>query len=594
MAKGEIAGSAGISEGRDAILTSTIVSRFERQVSTFPGHTALTSDGSRLTYAQLHERSSNLAQAIFEAGVRRGDRVGVSLRRGPELVIALLAVMKTGAAYVPLDPEYPLERTRFIAEDSKIKVMVTQSGTSGFAGVRAIDMGSRLSMNEPTFEGPAPEDVAYIIYTSGSTGKPKGVLVPHRSVVALFEAVERNFGFSDDDVWTLFHSFAFDFSVWEMWGCLSTGGRLVVVPYWTTRDPAEFHALLVRERVTVLSQTPSAFTQLIAAPAFPGGGLSVRLLVFGGEALDVRALRSWFARYPEVRVENMYGITETTVHVTTRTLTSVDVESGTRSVGVPLPGWTVRLLGPDGKRVPVGEPGEIYVGGAGVTLGYLDRPELNEQRFLPDPDGNGTIYRSGDLARELPGGEIEYLGRLDDQVKVRGHRIELGEIRAALTENPAVRAAVVVGNGSRGLDAYVVTSESYGMAKLRRHLSERLPAYLVPDTITVIPELPLTVNGKVDISRLPAPGKKFPIESSAGLPAEPISIQVAAIWEEILGVPVAADDNFFEVGGNSLAAARLAVELARSGLADITMRELYLHASLKTMTELVRSKQKDD
>ncbi|MEV0072709.1 non-ribosomal peptide synthetase [Amycolatopsis sp. NPDC050768] len=572
-----------------ALPERTIVSLFARQAAAAPARPAVTSDDTTLTYAQLHRRSSDLARTLAAAGVSPGDRVGVGLPRGTELVVALLAVLKAGAAYVPLDPDYPAERLAFIAADTGIDVVVGNSATA-VEGARVVDVASPAADDRPAPAEPAAGDVAYVIHTSGSTGRPKGVLVAHRTVVALLDATAAEFELSGSDVWTLFHSFAFDFSVWEMWVCLMTGGRLVVVPHWTARDPAEFHALLEREHVTVLNQTPSAFAPLLATPAFAGGGLSVRLLVFGGEPLDVRTLGPWFDRYPHARVENMYGITETTVHVTARTLTAADVALGSRSVGRPLPGWTVRLLDEHGTRVPAGQPGEIHVGGAGVALGYLDRPELTAERFLPDPEGPGTLYRSGDRGRELPDGELEHLGRLDDQVKIRGHRIELGEVRQALTDDPAVTAAAVVPRSSTGLDAYVVTTAPDGLAELRRRLATRMPAHLVPDTLTAVPALPLNANGKVDTTRLPAPAPPSGA-SGPGPHDDPLTKRIARLWEGLLGGPVAAGDNFFELGGNSLLAARLGNELAGAGLPAVSMRELYAHSSLTAMTELVRTKQ---
>lgn len=368
------------------------------------------------------------------------------LERGPGLVVALLAVLKAGAAYVPLDPHYPAERLAFIARDTGLRVAVGETlGPCAALGLRTVEVGAGPADPSGGLPRLGADAAAYVIHTSGSTGRPKGVLVGHRHVAALVGATSEGFGLGPGDVWTFFHSFAFDFSVWEIWGCLLTGGRLVVVPYTVSRDPEEFHALLAGEGVTVLNQTPSAFSQLLSADAIGGGQLAVRLLVFGGEPLDPGLLLPWFDRYPPSRCRpvNMYGITETTVHCTWHTVTRADALSG------------------------------------------------------------------GDLGRYWPDGQLEHLGRLDDQVKIRGHRIELGEIRSSLLDDPAVVAVAVAVHGphtpAARLDAYVVTMPGADVREIKRRAAGRLPGYLVPETVTAVRELPLTPNGKLDPRRLPVP-----------------------------------------------------------------------------------------
>ncbi|MFC8623915.1 non-ribosomal peptide synthetase [Streptomyces anulatus] len=411
------------------------------------------------------------------------------------------------------------------------------------------------------------------MHTSGSTGRPKGVLVPHADVTALVDAVRDDFALSPDDAWTCFHSAAFDFSVWEIWGALLTGGRLVVVDHWTSRQPEDFHALLVRERVSVLSQAPSAFTQLAAADRTGGGLPALRPVVLGGEPLDARPLPGWFDRHPEdrCRLVTMYGITETTVHVTAATVTRREALAGSRSVGRPLPGWSVRVLDPHGRPVPPGAPGEIHVGGAGVALGYLHRPAPTAERFLPDVvDPAGRLYRSGDLGRLLPDGTLEHLDRIDDQMKVRGFWIEPGEIRHVLLEDPAVSAAAVTVTGGAGgdaaavrIDAYVVPAPGAGEdpGPVRDRAARLLPPHMVPATATVPPALPLTANGKLDPARRPAPGARRPPAPAA--PAAPAAEAVeaaeapaavlAGIWRDVFGVDeIGPDDDFWDLGGNSL------------------------------------------
>ncbi|MFF3413060.1 amino acid adenylation domain-containing protein, partial [Streptomyces sp. NPDC002742] len=360
---------------------------FGVRVGLVPDAVAVSGVGGSLSYGELGVLSDRLARVLVESGVVPGDRVGVCLERGPALVVALLAVLKAGAAYVPLDPHYPAERLAFVARDTGLRVAVGEaSGPCAGLGLTVVETGGEPADPDGGLPRIGADAAAYVIHTSGSTGRPKGVVVGHRHVAALLGATARGFGLGPGDVWTFFHSFAFDFSVWEIWGCLLTGGRLVVVPFTVSRDPEEFHALLVREEVTVVNQTPSAFSQLVGAQAFGAGGLAVRLLVFGGEPLDPGMLLPWFDRYPpsRCRAVNMYGITETTVHCTWHTVTRADALTGSRSVGRPLPGWDLHVLDDRGRPAPPGVPGEIHVGGAGVSFGYLGRPELTAERFIPD------------------------------------------------------------------------------------------------------------------------------------------------------------------------------------------------------------------
>ncbi|HEY3568483.1 MAG TPA: amino acid adenylation domain-containing protein [Thermoanaerobaculia bacterium] len=430
--------------------------RFEAQVDRAPRAPAVTvagAAGAPLTYGELDARANRLARHLQAHGVRPGDRVALLLERSAELVVAILGVLKAGAAYVPIDPAYPAERVAFLRADSGATLLITE------ADLEALDSYSSERLGLPL----APDLPAYVIYTSGSTGTPKGVVVTHANVDRLFTATDPWFGFGPEDVWTLFHSYAFDFSVWELWGALWYGGRLLVLSFLESRDPAGFHDLLREERVTVLNQTPSAFRQLIWASEGKPADLALRYVIFGGEALEPASLAPWIARHGDrrPRLINMYGITETTVHVTYRPLEEADLTAGSR-IGRPIPDLTVHLLDAFLQPVPLGVPGEIHVGGAGLAQGYLDRPGLTAERFVPDPfsgSPGARLYRSGDLARRRPDGDLEYLGRIDHQVKLRGYRIELGEIESALARHPKVREAVALlrrdPDGDR-LVAYVV------------------------------------------------------------------------------------------------------------------------------------------
>jgi acyl-coenzyme A synthetase/AMP-(fatty) acid ligase len=400
----------------------------------------------------------------------------------------------------------------------------------------------------------------------------------HANVLRLLESTERWFGFGGDDVWTMCHSYAFDFSVWEIWGALLHGGCLVVVPFETSRDPEAMRALLAAEGVTVLNQTPSAFRQLVAAEEAAGGtaGLALRWAIFGGETLDPGSLRPWTERhgFERPRLVNMHGITETTVHDSFRIIGPADVEAGSVSpIGVPLPDGRLYVLDPAGEPVPLGVPGEMCVAGAAVTRGYLDRPGLTAEKFVPDPfawEPGARMYRSGDRVRRMASGELEFVGRVDHQVKVRGFRIEPGEVEAAVAAHPAVRQALVLARedrpGDRQLVAYVVPDEGRTVESrgLREWTAERVPDYMVPAAFVVLDKLPLTFNGKTDRRALPPPAREAAEAFVA--PRSGLEREIAAAWEEVLEVErVGVDDNFFEIGGHSLLLARLHRRL-RDGL----------------------------
>ena len=557
-------------------------------------------DNERLTYGELDRRSNQLAQVLAKNGVRPGTLAGVMMERSPRTIVAILGILKAGGAYVPIDPVYPDERALWMLTDSGSVAVVTEkalaSRVTQFTGaVISLDQdyGAIAKENEEalglTVERNNP---AYAIYTSGSTGQPKGVLVTHHNVLRLFEATEHWFQFTQDDVWSLFHSFAFDFSVWELWGGLLYGGTVVVVPYLTARDPSAFYELLAREEVTVLSQTPSAFRQLMwaeeqVAMNYPG----LRYVVFGGEALELQSLRPWFNRHqPNAPLlVNMYGITETTVHVTYRPIYPKDLDENRGSViGEPIPDLTIHLLDDNGKPVPDGTPGEIHVGGEGVALGYLNRPELTAQRFIVDPfsrNPQARLYRSGDLAKRLPDGDLEYLGRIDHQVKIHGFRIELGEIESVLNLHPSIRESVVVcdeSTGDKRLLGYVVPrGDAPSVTELREFAGKRLPAYMLPQRIVVLDEIPLTVNGKVDRKALPLPDSARPVvESTYSAPSTEAEKTLAEIWESVLGVSqVGIDDNFFELGGDSIRSIQVLARAEAQGM-KISLQTIFGHPTI--------------
>ncbi|MFC9679242.1 amino acid adenylation domain-containing protein [Streptomyces sp. NPDC056948] len=556
----ELLGKTGAGEVPDSALPEL----FARQVERSPHSTAVVYEGVRLTYAELDERSNRLARLLAGRGAGPERLVALSLPRTPDLVVALLAVLKTGAAYLPMDPEYPADRLAFMLDDADPVLLLTTDGAAVTGAVPAVTVAESLTYPATPLPAPAacPDNTAYVIYTSGSTGRPKGVEIPHRNVVRLFDSTRHWFAFGPDDVWTLFHSYAFDFSVWELWGALLHGGTLVVVPFTVSREPEQFLRLLVREKVTVLSQTPSAFGELLRADAASpslGDQLALRYVVFGGEALDFARVSEWFTRHPQDApvLVNMYGITETTVHVTGLPLTEDTARAGTGSIGRAIPDLRVYILDAGLRLVPPGVSGEVYVAGAGLARGYLGRPALTAGRFVADPFGGPgeRMYRTGDLARRSADGELEYAGRADDQVKIRGFRIELGEVETALAGHPDVTQAVVLVREDR-LVGYVVGAVDAD--ELRGHAGRTLPDHMVPAAVVVLDRLPLTANGKLDRAALPEPAAPSGGGRAPRTPQEEI---LCGLFADVLGLDahrVGTDDGFFDLGGDSLLAMRLA------------------------------------
>ncbi|HET6546397.1 MAG TPA: amino acid adenylation domain-containing protein [Rhodanobacteraceae bacterium] len=587
--------------------------RFEEQVTRTPEAIAVVFDTDEgrieLSYAELDRRANALAQHLRRLGVIANQLVGLHTERNADLVVAILGVLKAGGAYLPLDPVYPAARIAFMLRDADVRIVLTQRAlVAGLAGLPV----TCLCLDEPlppataiaTAVPSAPQDLAYVIYTSGSTGQPKGVRVTHHNVLRLFAATDSWFDFRPQDVWTLFHSYAFDFSVWELWGALLHGGRVVVVSQELSRHPEAFRELLLCEGVTVLNQTPTAFRQLIEIDrASPRGDFALRLVIFGGEALELQNLAPWLDRYGEhaPRLINMYGITETTVHVTYRPIGLEDLENHAGSIiGVPIPDLRVYLLDPRGQPVPVGVPGEMHIAGEGVAAGYLNRPELTDQRFLPDPfqpAGSSVpprMYRSGDLARRLENGELEYLGRIDQQVKIRGFRIELGEIEAVLAQHPKLHQVAVIDRedipNEKRLAAYLVADPPHAslLDELRETLRQRLPDYMVPSHFLFLDALPLTPNGKLDRRALPAP------ESSRTVSGKPFSAPrntteqtIAEIWKAVLHLDrVGIDDHFFELGGDSILSIQIIARCRQQGL-RLTPRDLFRHPTVAQLAQVI-------
>jgi len=556
-------------------------------------------DGGELTYGELNRRANQLARHLRARGAGPERLVGVCLQRSVTTVVSLLAVLKTGAAYLPLDPAYPAERLAFILGDAGAGLVVTDGTASppGWDGemVDLTDPGVRADL-----ERQLPSDarvpmssgnLAYVIYTSGSTGKPKGVQVTHDNAVRLFEVNQAAFGIDEGQVWLSTHSYAFDFSVWEIWGALTAGGRAVIASHAVMRDPERLAEVVTEQRVTMLSQTPTAFRTLMPRLIERGPG-ELRSVVFGGEALDLTALRPWYEdrQTRAVALVNMYGITETTVHTTRLELTgSTRGDAASSPIGRPLEDLRVYVLNAAMTPQPVGVPGELYVGGAGVARGYLGRPALTAERFVPDPFRGGRLYRTGDVGRWTADGTLEYLGRTDHQVKIRGFRIELGEIEARLLESEYVSEAVVLARedtpGDRRLVGYVVAAgERPSVSDLRAWLEVTLPGYMVPAHFVLVDALPLTSSGKVNRGALPAPDTTRP-ELNSGLVAprsQPEKL-IAAIWAQVLGIDeVGVFDNFFDLGGDSILSIQIVARAATEGI-RLTPRMVFEHQTVAAL-----------
>lgn len=550
---------------------ATLVQLFEEIVERFPRRVALQLGEACLTYAELNSRANRLAQTLRARISQPEEIIGIYMERSLEMIVAMLAILKAGAAYLPLDPSYPVARTSYMLEDSQARIICTQTRLVGnLPGAQDL-----VLLDDDEYDrGPewnreilhTSRNLAYVIYTSGTTGKPKGVMIEQRQVVRLLKNDAFPFQFHENDTWTLFHSFCFDFSVWEIYGALLSGARLLIVPQEMTLDPSAYLGLLKKERVTVLNQTPGVFFRLIEEERRSDTHkLALRYVIFGGEALKPGKLESWRQIYPDTALINMYGITETTVHVTYKSITASEIEADISNIGVPIPTTSVYILDAHLKPVPVGMVGEIFVGGEGVARGYLKRPDLTQERFLPNPfRQHERVYRTGDLGRWRNNGEIEYIGRADQQVKIRGFRIEVGEIEAQILQFRGITNTIVLpvedAEGETALCAYIVSHKSengsVSIADLKAHLTQLLPTHMLPAFLVMLDELPLTEQGKLNRAALPDPRQFVERETAYVAPRTRLEHRMVQTWAEVLQIPqreIGIRDSFFALGGNSFA-----------------------------------------
>ncbi|TQV77376.1 amino acid adenylation domain-containing protein [Aliikangiella marina] len=609
----------------------TVYQKFEENVVKNPDSVALVLGTQCLTYRELNVRANKIAHYLVASGICQDDKVGLYVNRSIEMVIGILAIVKAGAAYVPIDPAIPKNRTQFIVNDSRIDNILTEKSffkqlddyldtINVNINYLCIEGGEDKLGNDLLFEGQSQDNVklkskdilsslAYVIYTSGSTGNPKGVLIEHANITNLLSSCQGVFDLKQSDIWTLFHSFAFDFSVWELWGCLTNSAKLIIIPQQTAQSPEDFYELLLQEKVTILNQTPSMFKEVISVDNKLQKSLSLKNIIFGGEALDFSILKSWFERHPEdsPRLVNMYGITETTVHVTFHPIKKEEAAGLTYStIGKKLPHLELYILSEQMNLLPKGLQGEIYVGGSGVARGYINSEQLNKAHFVPNPfKEKERLYKTGDLGRFLSDGNVQYLGRKDHQIKIRGFRIELGEIEKVICNHNAVSSSVAIVHESsendRRIIVYVVLKTKYreqlensSTRELTDHILKTaqayLPKYMLPSAVIAIESIPLTVNGKLDKKSLPSPLDSLSDASTYQAPDSEIESKLCDLWQNTLKVnKVGTNDNFFKLGGHSLLATRLVSAIRREFNIEMPIRTLFEYPTVKELSEIVKS-----
>ena len=568
---------------------------FEAQAARTPDAPAVRFEEQCLSYRELNRRVNRLAHHLRRHGVSRDVLVGIFVERSLEMLIAVLAVMKAGGAYVPLDPAYPADRLEFMVQDAGISLVVTQGPLLGLVSmpvttrVLCLDRDSgaiAAESDEKPHGGADLEDLAYVIYTSGSTGRPKGVQIAHRSLANVLSSFQQTMDVRDRDVLVAVTTLSFDIAGLELLLPLVTGAQVVVASREVAADPAKLMALLAESDATIVQATPTTWRMLLEAGWRSAGALRV---LCGGEAFPADLAERLLAT--GASIWNVYGPTETTIWSTAHRVTSGD---SAVPIGRPIANTRIYVLDVSGEPVPIGVPGELYIGGAGVAKGYLHRPELTAERFVRDPFANRPdtcLYRTGDIARYRADGTIEFLGRVDQQVKLRGFRIELGEIESVLASHPAVAQAVVTVRedrpGDRYLAAYVrpIAAPAPPGPELRDFLRERLPDYMVPSTFTELEGLPLTPNGKVDRRRLPEPdGRREGSRGSLVAPRNALERTIAQVWRDVLRLDeVGVDDNFFDLGGHSLLLVRVQTRLRETLNREVPIVEMFQYPTIRTM-----------
>lgn len=577
----------------------TIHELFENKVISQPHQIALSFEGKELSYQTLNEQANQVAHHLISLGIKPGDLIAVCLERSFEQIIVILGILKAGAAYVPIEPSHSIERIKLILSNAKPCFAIVNTVTKDLLeGVRIVnlDVDNPIIKQQKNYNPEINKNavsLAYVIFTSGTTGIPNGVCVTHSNLLKLIEATELVYDFGSDDTWTLFHSYAFDFSVWEIWGALAFGGKLIIVPYFVCRTPKDFYSLLLKERVTILNQTPSAFYQLLQCDEGQDKKLqdTLRMIIFGGEAVDIKMLKPWFEKYGDANpaIYNMYGITEVTIHATYHRFTSEDCKKNNNTIGIPLPFYQIYLLDEQGCEVQQGEKGEICIVGDCVAQGYLNNPVQTEKKFVPfNKDGNQKVlYKSGDVGYVADDGNLMYVGRLDNQIKIRGFRIELGEIEARLNQQEEIYLSFVTSkndaNNNKTICAFIQLKKDSSLTKkdIRIRLKKLLPDYMIPSKLELVTEIPLTINGKVDKQKL-LQNLDPKMEKTMNSTLDEINKLIKVKLAELLEEEPELDCNFYDTGGNSMIAIsflswikdQFEVELSIKDLFELTIFEI--------------------
>lgn len=594
----------------------TLHEAFEASVRQYPNHNALAFGSAVLTYTELNEKANQLANYLIDLGTTKGSPVGICMERSVEVIISILAILKSGGTYVPLDPKNPSERLNLIIEDSKMKILLTENGLTIDINpenvLQKINVASDWDTviatysKENLIHNSQEEEYSYILYTSGSTGRPKGVLNTHANVLRMFTAINHWYEVTPDDIFCLFHTYSFDISVWEIFGSLLYGAKLIVLSHDVSRNPDQLHQLIVDEKVTMLAQTPSAFKQLmnydmsLETPS----NFALRFINFCGEALEITSLKPWIDRYGDQcpKLINLYGITETTVYSTYREIVAKDLASHKSMIGRPFPDVEMFVLNEDLQPVPYGVTGEIYLGGEGIAKHYLNLPELTAERFLNNPFPQTTgkrIYKTGDLGKLYANGDVEFIGRIDTQVKIRGFRVELGEIQSILATYPGIEDCVVTiktsAKGEQRLVAYYIVKETNTIndIALRNFCSERLPDYMVPSVFMELEAFPLNNNRKTDIKKLPEPVIKN--ENSVCVPARDVTeLELLKIWEDVLEVsPIGVTDDYFQLGGHSMLAVTMMSKIKDVFDKNYAISVLFEHPTIEKLAKIIRQEEQD-
>lgn len=601
----------------------TIHQLFEDQVKRTPDNVAIKFEDEEMTYATLNGKANQVAKILRSKGVKPGDIVALMLERSLNMMVGILSILKAGAAYLPIDPDYPQNRISDMLSDTNASVLLieddidcgrwilgdhVQNNTSNIAfvdregkyvcqdfNVETVLLDRLPSLKQEDIENNIenvnrPEDLAYIIYTSGSSGKSKGVMIEHRNLVRLMFHDNMLFDFNEHDIWTMFHSYCFDFSVWEMYGALLHGGKLIIVPKLIAKDPRAFLELIQKEDITILNQTPTAFKNLINEEfKFQNQMCKIRTIIFGGEALQPKMLGRWKRRYPNTKLINMYGITETTVHVTYKEIEGDEIKSAISNIGRPIPTLQTYILNENFELLPIGVVGELCVSGKGVSRGYINNPELTHEKFIQNPyKKDERLYLSGDLARMLQNGDLEYMGRKDNQIKLRGHRIEIGEIEKNILDYDKVSEVVVLltedSDEGKSLVAYLLGTEMLTIADLRNHLSSLLPTYMIPSKFIQLDNMPMTPNGKIDKKALCAYNKSIGTGVLYAAPENETEEKLLGIWEQIFeNKKIGIDDGFFDLGGHSLKAAVLLTKINKVFGADVTLKDVFKSPTIRSL-----------